>query len=60
VLIKENGQWYIAHARNLFLHDGTPGHEWKNQNKNPRYEQVLSYRTFLQKEDVSLMIFRQF
>lgn len=26
-LIKEKGQWYIAHARNLFLHDGTPGHE---------------------------------
>jgi uncharacterized protein (TIGR02246 family) len=29
VLTKEKGQWYIAMARNLFLHDGTPGHELK-------------------------------
>jgi len=29
VLTKEKGQWYIAMARNMFLHDGTPGHELK-------------------------------
>jgi uncharacterized protein (TIGR02246 family) len=26
-LTREKGQWYLATARNLFLHDGTPGHE---------------------------------
>jgi uncharacterized protein (TIGR02246 family) len=29
VMTRQHGQWYIAVARNLFLHDGTPGHELK-------------------------------
>jgi uncharacterized protein (TIGR02246 family) len=29
VMTKENGQWFFKVVRNVFLHDGTPGHEWK-------------------------------
>jgi len=29
VMTKENGQWYFKVVRNVFLHDGTPGHELK-------------------------------
>ncbi len=29
VMTKQHNQWYLAVARNLFLHDGTPGHELK-------------------------------
>ena len=29
VMTKENGEWYFKVVRNVFLHDGTPGHEMK-------------------------------
>lgn len=29
VMTKENQQWYFKVVRNVFLHDGTPGHEVK-------------------------------
>jgi uncharacterized protein (TIGR02246 family) len=29
VMTKENGQWYFKVVRNVFLHDGTAGHELK-------------------------------
>ena len=29
VMVKESKEWYMKVARNLFLHDGTPGHELK-------------------------------
>jgi uncharacterized protein (TIGR02246 family) len=29
VMTRENGQWYFKVVRNVFLHDGTPGHEMK-------------------------------
>jgi len=30
VMTKENGKWYFKVVRNVFLHDGTPGHELKD------------------------------
>jgi uncharacterized protein (TIGR02246 family) len=30
-LVRQKGQWYIAVARNVFMHDGTPGHELKKK-----------------------------
>ena len=29
VMTKENGEWHFKIVRNVFLHDGTPGHEIK-------------------------------
>jgi uncharacterized protein (TIGR02246 family) len=29
VMTKENGEWYFKVVRNVFLHDGTPGHQMK-------------------------------